>query len=157
MKKGGVLRMTVPPIAQDKNTVGMTGGKTAVMEVEMVDVGAPPPNGARLLERKIKNHGLSAAKEKYKKLKASNPKGYVFREYDMNMLGYKLLGQGHTDAAIYVFELNQKNHPKSWNACDSLGDGYKATGNYAKAKHCYESALKINPDFIASKNNLEGL
>ncbi len=157
MKKGGIMTMTLPPDIQDKNTRNMTGGETAVMKFELVDIGEVKPSGADLLENKIKEHGLMAAKEKYQKLQSNNPKGYVFREDSMNALGYKLMGDGNTEAALYIFELNQKNYPKSWNACDSLADGYRAAGNYAKAKHCYKMALKINPDFQASKDKLEKL
>ena len=157
MKKGGVMKMNVPAAAQDKQTLGATGGKTAVMKIELVDVGTPKPNGAKMLKKKIEKYGLSVAKEKYIKLQADNPKGYVFREGDMNNLGYELMADGNTQAAIYIFDLNQKNYPKSWNACDSLADGYKAAGNYAKAKHCYKMALQLNPEFTAAKDKLDKL
>ncbi|MCB0519574.1 MAG: hypothetical protein H6577_24530 [Lewinellaceae bacterium] len=53
--------------------------------------------------------------------------------------------------------MNQKNFPESWNAGDSLADAYRAAGDIAKTKHCYEMALKIKPDFQASKDKLAGL
>ncbi len=157
MKKGGTMTMTLPPDAQDKVTKSMMDGENAVIKVEMVDFGEAKPDGAAMLQRKIEAHGLSTAKAKYQKLQSDNSKGYVFREDKMNMLGYQLLEKGMTDAAIWVFETNTKLYPKSWNACDSLADGYRAVGNYAKAKHCYKMALAINPDFQAAKNKLEKL
>ena len=157
MKKGGIMTMTFPPDAQDKAMKAMFEGKEGVVKVEMVDFGEAKPDGATMLENTIREDGLDAAKAKYKKLQSSNPMGYVFREDKMNILGYTLLEDGMTDAALYVFELNTKNYPKSWNACDSLADGYRASGNHAKAKHCYEMALKINPEFQAAKNKLEKL
>lgn len=155
LKKGGIMNITLPPELQDDNTKGMTGGETAVWKVEVVDIGMPAPNGATMLKNVINEHGLATAKEKYKKLQSSNPDGYVFREADMNNLGYELMAAGKTDAAVYIFDLNQKNYPKSWNACDSLADGYRAAGNHAKAKECYKMALNINPDFKASKDKLD--
>ena len=157
MKKGGITTMTFPAETQDKLTSAMMGGETAVIKVEMVDFGDAKPDGAAMLQRKIKAHGLSTAKAKYQKLQSDNSKGYVFREDKMNSLGYQLLEKGMTDAAIWVFKMNTKLYPKSWNACDSLADGYRAAGNYAKAKHCYKMALEINPEFTAAKNKLEKL
>ncbi|MEO1260836.1 MAG: hypothetical protein AAFZ15_18705 [Bacteroidota bacterium] len=157
MKKGGVAKIMMPASAQDANMQNMLGGKDAIVKVEMVNFGEAKPDGAAMLKRKIMAHGLSTAKAKYQKLQSDNSKGYVFREDKMNMLGYQLLGEGKTHEAIWVFELNTRNYPKSWNACDSLADAYHAAGNHPKAKHCYQMALKINPDFKAAKDKLAEL
>ncbi len=157
MKKGSIMKMKVPAEAQDEMIKSMTGEKTAFVSIELLDIAAPKPNGANMLKKKIKEHGLSVAMEKYNQLQVDNPKGYVFREGAMNTLGYELLQEGNTEAAIYVFELNTKLNPKSWNACDSLADGYRAAGNIAKAKHCYKMALEINPSFQAAKDKLSKL
>jgi hypothetical protein len=157
IKKGGVTKLKVPAEAQDGFVKGLTGGETALINVEVFGIDSPKPNGAKLLKKKIEKHGLSYAKEKYNKLQVDNPKGYVFREGGMNNLGYELLQDGKTQSAIYIFELNTKLNPKSWNACDSLADGYRAAGNIAKAKHCYKMALEINPDFQAARDKLSKL
>ena len=157
MKKGGIMKMNMPADMQDKQTKSITGGKDAIVKVELVEISMPKPNGAKLLAEIVEEQGLEAAKAKYKAIMANNPDGYHFRESDMNAVGYQLMGDGHNEAAVYVFKLNQKNNPKSWNACDSLADGYAAMGNYAEAKHCYEMALKIKPDFEAAKKKLEKL
>ena len=157
MTKGSTMRMTIPAEMQDRNTKNLGRGETVVMEIEVLDIDQPKPDGSALLAKKIRKHGLTAAKEAYQKLQSSNPKGYVFREGAMNMLGYNLMSEGHREAAVYIFELNQKNNPKSWNACDSLADGYMAMGNHVMAKKCYESALKIKPDFKAAQNKLSKL
>ncbi len=151
-KKGGIINVTAPVDFQDEFTRNMSGGKTAVMKLEVLDIAAPILNGAEEIKTIIESDGLAAAKKSYPVLQSE---GYIFREGDMNGLGYQLMKDGHSHAALYIFELNQKNYPKSANACDSLGDGYRAAGNYAKAKHCYEMALKNNPDFKASKEKLE--
>ncbi len=157
MKKGGSMTITIPPAGQDKWVSSNTNGGPAIIKIELVDFFMPKPNGVKLLGDKIRNDGLIAGKEFYKKLQTNNPEGYVFREGNMNELGYALMKENKTEAAIYVFELNTKNYPKSWNACDSLADGYRSAGNIAKAKHCYEMALKINPDFKASRDKLAQL
>jgi len=155
LKKGGIMTMTLPPDVQDKRTLGMTGGKTAVLKVELVDIGVPMQDGTYQLAETINAHGLDAGKELYMKLKSKG--GYAFREGGMNGLGYQLMQGGGTEAALYVFGLNQQNNPHSWNACDSLADGYMAKGDKVSAKKYYQMALKINPDFVASKQKLEQL
>lgn len=157
MKKGGIMTMTIPADQQDKGLRGTLNGKTAVLKVELVDFSDPAPDGAAMLDRKIKEHGLDVAMAKYEKLASSNPKGYAFHEDKMNRLGYQLLEDGMVDESIWVFELNTKLYPKSWNTCDSLADAYAAKGDKAMARKCYEMALQINPDFAASREKLAAL
>lgn len=152
MKKGGTMKITVPLSVQDNSIKNQFGGQDLIVTVDLLDFGAPKPNGAKLLKGIIEKEGLAAAKARYQALQTDNPTGYHFRENDMNVTGYELMQGGNTEAAIYLFELNQKNNPKSWNAWDSLGDGYLAAGNQAKAKQCFEMALKINPNFQPSKD-----
>lgn len=157
IKKGGITKLKIPAEAQDKMMKGITGGKTAYLNLEVLNIDMPKPSGTKLLRESIKEHGLDVAKEHYNKLQVENPNKYTFREGDMNFLGYELMRDGNNQAAIYIFELNTKLNPTSWNACDSLADGYRAAGNIAKAKHCYQMALKINPDFQAAKDKLSKL
>ena len=157
MKKGGIMTVTLPPDAQDQMTKRMSDEKLVVMKIHLLDIQEPKPNGAELVGKKIEEEGLAAGKQLYATLQNHNSEGYVFREGAMNTLGYQLMGKGQKDAAIYIFDLNRKNFPKSWNACDSLADGYRAIGNIPKAKECYSMALNINPDFEASRDKLAKL
>lgn len=67
-------------------------------------------------------------------------------EVEVNRYGYQLLGQGDVDAAIEVFKRNVKDHPKSWNACDSLGEAYAAKGDKAQAIENYTRARAMAPE-----------
>lgn len=157
IKKGGIISMTIPLDAQDNFMKSITHHQTARMQVELIDTQPAKPDGSKILEKKINQQGLAAAKEWFKKMQSDNPKRYCFREVHMNSLGYKLMSIGKNEAAVYVFEENQKNNPNSFNSFDSLADGYMAVGLYAKAKRCYEGALKLNPDFQVSKDKLAKL
>lgn len=157
VKKGGIINITIPPEEQDENTLAQSGGQPMVAKVEVLDIGMPQADGAKLLKEIIEEHGLAAAQEKYQKLQSSNSDGYTFREGPMNNLGYELMADGKVQAAHFIFVTNQKNYPKSWNAWDSLADCHMAGGNTAKAKECYQKSLEINPEFKAAKDKLTAM
>ncbi|HEX2463193.1 MAG TPA: DUF2911 domain-containing protein [Thermoanaerobaculia bacterium] len=77
-------------------------------------------------------------------------------ETQVNNLGYGFLNQlKDTDRAIEIFTKNVAAHPKSWNAHDSLAEGYAAKGDKAKAKEHYQHALSMAPD--NQKQRIEGI
>lgn len=63
----------------------------------------------------------------------------------INALGYQFLAAKQYDKAIEFFKINVKNDPTNANGYDSLGDGYKATGEKEKAIKNYKKALTLNP------------
>lgn len=56
-----------------------------------------------------------------------------------------MLREGQARVAVDVFELNVGRHPDSWNAYDSLGEGYAAAGDTTRAVASYEKSLELNP------------
>lgn len=56
--------------------------------------------------------------------------------------------------AIDVFAVNVKLNPTSWNAYDSLGEGYALAGNKKLAIANYEKSLELNPANEAGKKAL---
>jgi hypothetical protein len=77
-------------------------------------------------------------------------------ETQINNLGYGFLNQlKDTDRAIEIFTRNVAAHPKSWNAHDSLAEGYAIKGDKAKAREHYQHALSMAP--AAQKQRLEGI
>jgi hypothetical protein len=67
-------------------------------------------------------------------------------EADMNVYGYQLLAAGKTDSAIAVFQKNVKDHPKSWNAYDSLAEAYATKGDKKRAIEMYTRARRMTQD-----------
>ena len=67
-------------------------------------------------------------------------------EAEVNAWGYQLLGRGKTDEAIAVFRQNTKDHPRSWNTWDSLGEALAGKGDVKGARASYEKALAMAPE-----------
>ena len=72
-----------------------------------------------------------------------------------NRYGYTLLNQEKYAEAIKYFKKQVELNPENANSYDSLGDGYRAAGKLQEASKQYQKALDIDPNFEASKNNLE--
>jgi len=66
-------------------------------------------------------------------------------EESLNTIGYRLVGRKKYPDAVRIFQLNVQNHPGSWNAYDSLGEGYMDAGNKAMAIQNYQKSLELNP------------
>jgi tetratricopeptide (TPR) repeat protein len=64
----------------------------------------------------------------------------IATEVEINNQGYALLGQNKVDEAIALFQKNVKDHPESWNACDSLAEAYALKGDKAQAAAFYRKA-----------------
>lgn len=76
----------------------------------------------------------------------------------INEMGYKFLNlPNKLDEAIKCFELNTKNYPTSFNAFDSLGDGYTAKGDKEKAIAAYKKSIAINPKIEETQKKLKAL
>ncbi|WP_426287672.1 serine hydrolase [Luteibacter sp. E-22] len=66
-------------------------------------------------------------------------------EGKVNDWAYSLLKAKKTAQAIGVFRYNVDRWPKSWNAWDSLAEGYETTGDSPKAIENYQRSLALNP------------
>lgn len=84
------------------------------------------------------------------KIKGDKKYGELYNSY-----GYRLLQKGFKDEAIVVFRKQVELFPNEANSYDSLGDAYKEIGKLDLAKEQYRKALKIDPDFKASRQKLD--
>lgn len=76
-------------------------------------------------------------------------------EAEVNALGYTYLQSGKTKEAIELFRKNVKDHPRSWNVHDSLGEGLAAAGDTRGAIASYEKALGLVNDAANKKRITE--
>jgi tetratricopeptide (TPR) repeat protein len=101
--------------------------------------------------------GLPAAKAKLADLEKGKDPRIYFDEREFNALGYRLLGLGQAEQAVFVLEVNARRHPDSWNALDSLGEAYAKAGRTGDARRSYERSLRLNPDNANAKKMIEKL
>ena len=71
---------------------------------------------------------------------------YYFSEFDINNLGYWMIELKRVDDAIPLFELAVELYPNSWNAYDSLAEGWYRKGDKQKALDLYRKSLELNPN-----------
>jgi tetratricopeptide (TPR) repeat protein len=117
------------------------------------------PDVTRQLREALASGGGEGVAETYRAMKRRYPPER-FDEDLLNTLGYGLLGDGRTDDAIAVFELNVEAYPESPNPFDSLGDAYGAAGRLEAARRSYERAveraeLRGHPNLAYFRSNLE--
>lgn len=104
----------------------------------------------------FKAEGSAAGVARYRELRERfyGRGAYDFGERSLNSLGYRLLGDGDTEAAIAVFRLNAEQFPASGNAWDSLAEAYATKGQKELAAVFYRKSLELDPD---NANALEKL
>jgi hypothetical protein len=78
-------------------------------------------------------------------------------ERDVNALGYRLAGSGHSEQAIEAFRINTRAYPRSANAYDSLGEALLDAGCRDAAIAAYRQALAVQPGFPPSAQALRRL
>ena len=61
----------------------------------------------------------------------------------INNQAYYAMSENLGKEALYLFELNCKNYPSSWNVFDSLGDFYNSTGQKELAITNYKKAISL--------------
>ena len=105
----------------------------------------------------IASDGVFKAIEQYRELKRQRPDIYDFSESQLNMLGYRLIGNERPDDAVEIFKLNVEMFPESANTYDSLAEAYKISGNKELAIENYKKSIALNPNNSNGVKMLESL
>jgi CubicO group peptidase (beta-lactamase class C family) len=116
----------------------------------------PRSVGASIL-RTLHARGVAAALARYRQLKATAAKDYIFNPGELNRLGYALLHRGRVADAIQLWAFNAREYPNDWNVHDSLGDGYAAAGpsRATDAIASYRRSLELNPQNTHARQMIE--
>jgi predicted alpha/beta superfamily hydrolase len=72
-------------------------------------------------------------------------KSTIIPEPRLNSLGYALIRMNELDKALGIFEYMVELYPKSFNAHDSLAEGYLTKGDKENAIKYYKLAVELNP------------
>ncbi|HJR73499.1 MAG TPA: serine hydrolase [Luteimonas sp.] len=113
--------------------------------------GKPPALAA--LESALQANGYQDAVRIAAEVRRKHPDLHLTEHY-VNLWGYRLLGENKPKQAVGLFLYNAELWPKSWNAFDSLAEGYEKLGDKPRAIANYKKSLELNPD---NKNGAEHL
>jgi len=114
------------------------------------------PSVQNVLEKEIKEKGVSAAIALYRQMRLRYPKEYL-RERTLNVLGYQQLNAHHVEEAIALFKLNVEMYPRAYNTYDSLAEAYMAHGDRLLAIRNYRKSLALNPQNKGAVEKLKQL
>jgi tetratricopeptide (TPR) repeat protein len=160
MKVGDKFRFIIPPeLAYGEKGAGdiIPPNSTLIFDIELFDVRQPKIPIADTIYTTIISKGIKPAVKLYKSLKSSFFDKYNFKEDQLNILGYILLGEKKIKEAIEILKLNVESFPGSSNVYDSLGEAYMADSDNELAIKNYKKSLKLNPDNENAKKMLQEL
>lgn len=96
-------------------------------------------------------NGIDQAISKYQELKANEPNSYIWDEWELNNIGYKIMNEDQDmDAAKKIFKLNMEEYPEAANPYDSYADYLIENGKTEEAKEYLRKSVSI-----AEKSNKE--
>jgi CubicO group peptidase (beta-lactamase class C family) len=110
----------------------------------------------KLLRTELENSGYRNAITSFNKIKKTNA-GFNLPENEVNGWGYKLIKQGRIKDAVEIFKLNVYLYPASANAFDSLGETFAELSDAENSIKNYEQSLKLNPENINARNQIQKL
>lgn len=103
--------------------------------------------------------GINAILNHYALLESKYDYKTDIPENTLNIIGYRLMQNGHSDKAIEVFKYNVKLYPNSANVYDSLAEALENSGKTKEAAKNYKIAVKIgkkidDPNLMIYQRNL---
>jgi CubicO group peptidase (beta-lactamase class C family) len=97
------------------------------------------------IDEVVKSKGIDEAVKEYRQIKKEETGKFIFRESELNSLGYSYLRNNQIDEAIAIFRLNVEAYPDGSNTYDSLGEALLAKGNKEESIENYKKSLELNP------------
>ena len=76
-------------------------------------------------------------------------------ESQLNVAGYSAVGDNNLSRAREIFRTNTVVFPDSANTWDSYAESFLTVEDYANAKHFYQRALQVDPEFTNATRMLE--
>lgn len=114
------------------------------------------PAALTALEQALQADGYRDASRVVAEVKRKHPELHLTEDY-INTWAYRLLGDAKTTQAISLFRYNTEQWPQSWNAFDSLAEGYETLGDKANAIANYRKSLELDPTNSHGTEHLEKL
>ena len=121
------------------------------------DVECPKIDIRAALYGVYRSKGVKDAVAAYGSLRLNAPNKYDFGALQLNSMGYELLRNGDTSAAVEIFRLNADQFPTDANVYDSLGEAYLKQGDKARAIENYKKSLNLSPQNENARDVLKKL
>ena len=115
------------------------------------------PDFSAMLTQSLQSGGLPAVEKVYREYKAHPLFKNDNTEAEMNFYAYGAMNRGQVDVAIGLFQLNTESYPQSFNAWDSLAEGYMVKGDKKNARKYYKKSLELNPQNTNATDKLKEL
>lgn len=109
------------------------------------------------LQHALESGGISAMQLEYETFRADPKNKWFDAEGALSTLAYRVLRNQQVKAALALFELNVREHPKSAAAHSSLAGTVLNSGDKVRAVELYRLALKIDPRHYPAFEALERL
>ncbi|MFH1680039.1 MAG: SUMF1/EgtB/PvdO family nonheme iron enzyme [Candidatus Eisenbacteria bacterium] len=109
------------------------------------------------MEKAFADSSLAGGIRRYWEMRAAEAGAYHFDEFELNEMGYRLVGDRKRIEALQVFLLSVQMWPESFNAHDSLAEAYLRIGERELGARHYKRALEINPACRTAREALDRL
>ena len=96
------------------------------------------------LEQALEADGWRDASRVVTGVKRAHPELHLTEDF-VNVWAYDLYGKDRMREAMALFRYNTEHWPRSWNAWDSLAEGYEKLGDKAQAIANYRKSLELDP------------
>lgn len=114
------------------------------------------PRVQQALEDALEKAGYRNVGKVVAQVRSAHPELHLTEDY-VNQWAYRLMAAGHPEQAIGLFMYNTEQWPKSWNAFDSLAEGYEHLGDTSRAITNYRRSLALNAGNSHATEHLEKL
>ena len=120
---------------------GNDGRPPAVKEIVRVDARPAVPDDAELERLIMVDRAVDKVAAILRSARQTDSAFALFSEQTMALYAFRFTRQSNLPYAIRLLELNAEAFPKSWNAADALGNGYRDAGDTTRALGAYARAL----------------
>ena len=126
-------------LRRDPQANGAPAGLATIRELP----GIQPAPSSDAFARMLREQGIEKAMATFASAREADPRAPLFRESELNALGYRLLRQDNAPEAIAVFRKAVEMYPASSNPYDSLSEALETTGDRAGALGVARKGLEV--------------
>ena len=116
-----------------------------------------PPGVADTVNRVLAAHGVAAALESYRTLKATQPTVFRFTAGQLDVIGHQLAERGQLHDAVEILQANAELFADTPGVLESLGETQALANDTSGALETYRRALAKFPDSASAREMVRHL